>query len=204
LEAESFRLTHAADKSQVFANAVVIETETTSLTGLERVPVRLVDGYPQFTNGDALALVSVITRNQASQCVGIVKKLGLESGAYASSFAHDSHNLVVVGRDAKEMSVAANLVREIGGGIVVVRNYKPIAVMKLPVFGLLSDDTLPNIVRDSQAIDDALRLLGVKSRRPFLMLSLLALSVSPNFKFTDKGVIDTERRQLLPMWVAAS
>lgn len=203
LRVEDFRLTNRTTVSQVIANAVVIETETTSLTGLEPVPMRLVNGYPQFNAGDALAMVAVIARNKSSQCIGIVKNLGLHSGAYASSFAHDSHNLLVVGRDAEDMLRAANLVREIGGGIVVVRGHHPIAVMRLPVFGLLSDDTLLNIVRDSQSIDDALRALGVTSRRPFLMLSLLALSVSPNFKFTDKGVIDTERRQLLPAWSLA-
>jgi adenine deaminase len=70
----------------------------------------------------------------------------------------------------------------------------------LPVFGLISDAPLADIVREFDELEIALRDLGVSHQRPFLMLSLLALSVSPKFKFTDKGVIDTEARKLLPTY----
>ena len=183
---------------EVVANAVAIKSGVTSLTDLEHVPVRVENGYPRLD--DTCALVAVIARNRSSQSVGIVKDFGLRAGAVASSFAHDSHNLLVVGRDAAEMATAANAVREMGGGVAVVREDAVIAALRLPVLGLLSDAPLDDIVRDFDAMEDALRALGVQHQRPFLMLSLLSLSVSPKFKFTDKGVIDTERRQLLPAW----
>jgi len=187
-------------KGGVTANAVVVKSDVTSFTQLEKISVRVQDGFAKFSDNDSLALVAVIARNRSSQSVGVIKDLGLHHGAVATSFAHDSHNLLVVGRDAAEMSAAANFVHQMGGGIVIVRDGALIAKLELPVLGLLTDAPLDQLVADFNALEDALRSLGVKHQRPFLMLSLLSLSVSPNYKFTDKGVIDTEARRLLPTW----
>ncbi len=187
-------------RGEIIANAVTLLSATASTTDLARVPVRVANGFAQFEAGDALALVAVIARDNSSRSVGVLKDFGLRAGAVASSFAHDSHNLLVVGRDANDMAVAANTVREINGGVAVVREGKPVATLRLPVFGLVSDAPLAELVHDFDALENVMRDLGVAHQRPFLILSLLALSVSPKFKFTDKGVIDTERRQLLPPW----
>ena len=96
------------------------------------------------------------------------------------------------------MASAANAVRDMGGGVAAVRDGKRIATLHLPVLGLLSDAPIGEIEQEFDALENALRDLGVRHARPFLMLSLLALSVSPNFKFTNKGVMDTEARKLLP------
>lgn len=187
-------------RASVTANAVVVKSDVTSFTQLEKISVKVKDGYPQFADHDALALVAVIARNRSSQAIGMIKNLGLSAGAAATSFAHDSHNLLVIGRDAAEMSAAANFVHQMGGGIAVVRDGALVAKLELPVLGLLTENPLDQLVANFNALEDALRALGVKHQRPFLMLSLLSLSVSPNYKFTDKGVIDTEARSLLPTW----
>ena len=195
--ANDFRLT-SNGATQVTANAVVVKNPTTSLTDLERVPVQIEGGYPRLD--DTLALLAVIARDGSSKAVGIIKDFGLRAGAVASCFAHDSHNLIVVGHDANDMAIAANTVREINGGVAVVRDGKLVTTLHLPVFGLISDAPLEDIVREFDELEIALRDLGISHQRPFLMLSLLALSVSPKFKFTDKGVIDTEARKLLPTY----
>jgi adenine deaminase len=198
--ARDFRFVPDGGGGQVTANAVVLKSTTVFLTDLERVPVRVVDGYAELEAG--LALVAVVARDGSSKSVGVVKDFGLDAGAVASTFAHDSHNLLIVGRNAAEMARAANSVRETGGGIVVVAEGEVIAMLRLPLLGLLSDAPLDEIVRDFKAVEGALLDLGVRHERPFFMLSLLALSVSPKFKFTDKGVVDTEARRLLPPWDA--
>ncbi len=190
-----FRMTEAVTGT-VAANVVVVVNATTSATDLERVPVRVENGYPRLD--DALALVAVIARDGSSKSIGVIKDFGLRAGAVASSFAHDSHNLLVVGREANDMASAANAVRDMGGGVAAVRDGKRIATLHLPVLGLLSDAPIGEIEQEFDALENALRDLGVRHARPFLMLSLLALSVSPNFKFTNKGVMDTEARKLLP------
>lgn len=184
--------------TQVTANAVVVKNATSSLTDLERVPLQIENGFPKLA--DTLALLAVIARDGSSKAVGIIKDFGLRAGAVASCFAHDSHNLLVVGHDANDMAIAANTVREINGGVAVVREGKLVTTLRLPVFGLISDAPLEDIVREFDELEIALRDLGISHQRPFLMLSLLALSVSPKFKFTDKGVIDTEARKLLPTY----
>ena len=195
--APDFRMASTND-DLITANAVVLLSASASTTGLERISLRVVDGQPNLS--DALALVAVAARDGSSMSVGIIKDFGLNVGAVATSFAHDSHNLLVVGRDAADMATAANAVREIGGGVAIVRAGKIITTLHLPIFGLVSDGPIAELVLEFDALETALRDLGIRHQRPFLMLSLLALSVSPNFKFTDKGVIDTERRMLLPSW----
>lgn len=190
-------------RGRLTANAVVVKSDTISLTDLARVSVPSAGGYVTLKDNAALAFVAVIARDRSSAAVGVVQDLGLSAGAVASSFAHDSHNLLVCGRSAAEMAAAANAVHAMGGGVAVVRDGVVIAKLPLPVLGLLSDASLDAITHDFAAVEQALRGLGVRHKRPFLMLSLLALSVSPKFKFTDKGVIDTERRELLPTWEAA-
>jgi adenine deaminase len=199
--AGDFRLAPGHSGEQVTANAVVLKSTTIFLTDLARVPVRVVDGCAELEAG--LALIAVVARDGSSKSVGVVKDFGLRAGAVASTFAHDSHNLLIVGREAAEMALAANAVREIGGGVVAAAGGQVIAALHLPVLGLLSDAPLDQIVRNFGAVDGALRDLGVQHERPFFMLSLLALSVSPKFKFSDKGVVDTEARRLLPPWDAA-
>lgn len=195
--AQDFRMT-PGDYKQVIANTVVLVSATASTTNLERIRLRVEEEQPHLT--DELALVSVVARDGSSKSMGIIKDFGMNAGAVASSFAHDSHNLLVVGRDATDMATAANTVHEMRGAVAVVRAGQVIATLHLPIFGLISDAPLADLVGEFDTLETALRDLGIRHQRPFLMLSLLALSVSPNFKFTDKGVIDTERRLLLPPW----
>ncbi len=195
-----FRFIGNDETRRVIANAVVIKSAVTSLTDLAHVAVDVEHGYAKFSQADALALVAVIARNRSAQSVGIVQNLGLHSGAVASSFAHDSHNVIVVGRAAAEMAMVANAVHDMGGGVAVGYHGKVIAKLHLPFFGLLSDAALDDIAHDFAHVERAMRDLGMRHERPFLMFSLLALSVSPKYKFTDKGVVDVEARQLLPTW----
>jgi adenine deaminase len=169
---------------------------------LEHVPLILENGFPDWdaggNAGGDLALIAVFARNGSSRCVGIVKDLGLRRGAYAASFTHDSHNLVAAGRDPADLALAANETLRQGGGLVVVENGRAAARLVLPVFGLLSDAPFESVARDLEAVEEALCRLGMTRRRPFLMLSLLTLSVSPYYKITDRGIVDTEGRRLLP------
>ncbi|MCL4247929.1 MAG: amidohydrolase family protein [Anaerolineae bacterium] len=202
LEPKAFRLTPAQPgTTPVMANAVVIQNALTTLTQLEQISVTVDhDGNPVFEDGDALALASIFARDGSSQMVGIIKNTGLEAGAFASTVAHDCHNLLVIGRDAVSMSRAAQEVHALGGGVAVARNDDLLASLPLPYFGLLSDAPVPEVAQKLEAIEIALRGLGMTHQRPFLLLSIMSLSVSPFVKFTDRGVIDTELRQLLPPW----
>jgi adenine deaminase len=187
-----------APAAQWIANAVRMDNHFNSLSSLEQVPLAVEDGFARFTPDDNLALVAIFARGGTSRCVGILKNLGIVSGAAATSMAHDSHNLLVIGRDVEAMVRAANAVFAMSGGVAVATSAAVTAALELPVFSLISDRPVGAVAEGMEQVEHALFQLGIQHRRPFLLLSLLSLSVSPYYKFTDKGVVDTENRALLP------
>ncbi len=131
---------------------------------------------------------------------GFVKGFGIESGAIAESIAHDTHNIMVTGASYEDMAVAVNRVIEMGGGIALSKNGRIIDELRLPVGGLITDELTGSEV--SQKISDLERKakedLGCKVHAPFMHLSFLALSTSPKWKITDKGIVDVENFEILP------
>jgi len=184
------------------ANVVVIDNERTSLTRLEQIPLELDDGFPVWPSNEDLACVTIVARDGSRASTGVVKNLGLRRGAFAASFAHDSHNLLIIGRRREEMVSAANEVIRRRGALVVQEGGRIAAALDLPVFGLLSDEPFDAVADALAEVERELSRLGMTRERPFLMLSLLSLSVSPLYKFSDRGIVDTEARRLLPPFVA--
>ncbi len=131
--------------------------------------------------------------------LGLVSGSGLRRAALASTVAHDAHNLVVVGADDDDMAFAAQRLAELGGGIVVVDGGCVVAECPLPVAGLLSDQPLDVVVEQSRACNDAAQGLGWRGATPFLTLAFLALSVIPSLKLTDRGLVDVDRFELVPL-----
>lgn len=196
---EDFRLLPGgAGMMEATANVVRLDNRYNSLTSLEQVSLQLKDGYACFEEGDGLALAAVFARGGTSHSVGVLKDSGITSGAAATSMAHDSHNLLVIGREIEAMARAANAVHQMNGGVVAATTDEVIAALALPVFSLLADRPVEVVAEDMERVERALYHLGMTHKRPFLLLSLLSLSVSPYYKFSDKGVVDTEQRSLLP------
>ena len=150
-----------------------------------------------------LAKIAVVERHHATGRVGkgLVTGFGLREGAFASTVAHDAHNLVVVGVDDADMAVCAARLAEIGGGIVVARDGAIAGELALPVAGLLADAPVERVVADLEACHERLREQGVTVGAPFMTLSFLALSVIPALKITDRGLVDVERFELVGLGV---
>jgi len=148
-----------------------------------------------------LAKIAVVERHLATGRVGVgfVRGSGLRRGALASTVAHDAHNLVVLGVSDEDMLAAVARVVELGGGIVAVEDGRVLAECPLPVAGLLSDASLADVIAQSRACSDAAAALGWSGRTPFLTMSFLALSVIPALKITDRGLVDVERFELVPL-----
>jgi adenine deaminase len=128
-----------------------------------------------------------------------VKGFGIESGAIAESIAHDTHNLLVMGTNYSDMALAANRVREIGGGIALVSGGRVLDELRLPVGGLITDELSGHEVSAKlRELEDLARTkLGCKVHAPFMHLSFLALSTSPKWKITDMGIVDVENFEIL-------
>jgi adenine deaminase len=153
-------------------------------------------------NRDLLKMV-VIERHQGSgrKGFGFVRGLGLRKGALASTVAHDSHNLVVVGASDSDMVVAANTLRELGGGLVVVSDGQIRAQLPLPVAGLMTAASLEQVVAWKKEVNQAALELGATLEYPFMALSFLALPVIPKLKLTDQGLVDVESFTHVPLFV---
>ncbi len=148
-----------------------------------------------------LAKIAVIERHLGTGriAVGLVRGFGLRGGALASTVAHDAHNIVVVGVDDHAMARAVRRLYELGGGVVVVEQRGVRAELPLPVAGLLSTAPLADVVAGSRACVDAAGRLGCKLPSPFQTLAFLALSVIPKLKITDRGLVDVDRFQIVPL-----
>ena len=153
-------------------------------------------------NRDLLKIV-VIERHQGSgrKGFGFVRGLGLRKGALASTVAHDSHNLIVVGVSDSDMVVAANTLRELGGGLVVVSDGQVQAQLPLPVAGLMTAASLEQVVAWKKEVNQAALELGATLEHPFMALSFLALPVIPKLKLTDQGLVDVESFTHVPLFV---
>lgn len=195
--AGDFKLDSNGGSGDARAQVVVLQNQHSTITALEEATLRLRDGHAQFQADDDLALAAVIARDGSSRTAGVIGNTGLKAGAWASSVAHDCHNLLVIGRNPEAMAIAANAVHAMNGGVAVAAQGDILASMRLPYFGLLSDEPVAMVAQGLAEVEEAMRSIGARQTRPFLTFSIMSLSVSPYAKFTDKGIIDTESRQLI-------
>jgi adenine deaminase len=161
------------------------------------------DGVAVADPNRDLAKIAVFERHLQTGrvAVGFVRGFGLERGAFGSSVAHDAHNLVVAGVDDASILAATERLRELGGGLVVVDGGAVLAELPLPVAGLLSDRPLAEVLDASREVAASIRSLGVTFPQPVQMLAFLSLSVIPSLKITDRGLVDVERFELVPLAV---
>jgi adenine deaminase len=159
------------------------------------------DGHVVADPARDLAKIAVIERHHATGRVGLglVRGFGLAAGAFASTVAHDAHNLVVVGVDDRDMAVCAARAQELGGGLVVARDGAVAGELPLPIAGLLSDRPLEEVAVGLEGLQDLLATMGVAIEAPFMTLSFLALSVIPSLKITDRGLVDVDAFALVPL-----
>ncbi len=167
---------------------------------------------PTVSNGQVvsdpardLLKIAVVERHRGTGNVGLglVRGMGLKRGAIASSVAHDSHNLVVVGATDEEMRLALTAVADMGGGQVVVADGAVRAACPLPIAGLMSDRSLEEVRDQVEALTRAAHALGCGLSDPLMTLSFLALPVIPALKVTDRGLVDVDKFDLVPLFEGA-
>ena len=164
---------------------------------------RVEDGLAVADPSRDLAKIAVLERHLGTGRVGLgfVRGFGLARGAFGATLAHDAHNMVVVGVDDPSMARVVERLGELGGGIVVADGAEILSELPLPVAGLLSDRSLADVLAASRALNAAAQELGVAYPHPFQVLAFLALSVIPSLKITDRGLVDVDRFELVPLAV---
>lgn len=171
------------------------------LTTAEEVEVAARDGAVVADPARDLAKIAVVERHRATGRVGtgLVTGFGLRAGAFASTVAHDAHNVVVVGVEDADMGACVTRLGELGGGVCVVRDGAVLAELALPVAGLMSELPGGAVAAQLDAVQAELAALGVTLPEPVMALSFLALSVIPELKLTDRGLVDVARAAVVPL-----
>jgi adenine deaminase len=176
------------------------------LTDSRSATVPVVDGFARADVDADVCHMAVVERHAASGRIGrsFVQGFGLQSGAFASTVAHDAHNLVVVGADAASMAACVRRLAQIGGGIAVAAGGEIVGELALPVAGLMSERDAGEVAQALEQLTGRLREQGVTIDAPFMVLSFLALSVIPSLKLTDQGLVDVDRFELVDPFAASA
>ena len=149
-----------------------------------------------------LAKVALVERHKATGGIslGLVSGFGFNQPcAVASTVAHDSHHMLVVGTQESDMALAANKLAEVGGGQVVVKDGEVIGLVELNIAGLMSTEGVEEVAHKAKTVLDGFRACGCKLNNPNMQLSLLALVVIPDLRISDKGLVDVNHFEFVPV-----
>jgi adenine deaminase len=173
------------------------------ITGQRIMEALIWDGKAVADTSRDMLKIAVIERHTGSGNVGkgFVRGFGLKRGAIASSVAHDSHNIIVVGTNDEDMHAAIRVIVEMGGGLAAVYDKKVCADLALPIAGLMSLEPIPAVRDKIDRLIHAAREFGSTMHDPFMTLSFLALPVIPELKITDKGLVDVARFKMVSLFV---
>ncbi len=198
LDAGSFRIPAGPKKVRV-----IRAIPSQLLTGVDVVEPCVRDGSVVADPARDLVKIAVVERHHATGRIGLglATNLGLKRGAFASTVAHDAHNIVVLGVDDEDMAACAERLAAIGGGVVIADGGRVVEELPLPVAGLMSDRPLAEVHERLRSMERRLGTMGVTMAAPFMTLSFLALSVIPELKISDRGLVDVTRFELVPLGV---
>jgi len=201
LVASDFVLKTNSKAAKVKANVIgVIENQapTRHLT----FDVQPVNGEVQVDMGRDIAKIALVKRHKGMSgvTVGLMSGLGFtEKCAIASTVAHDSHHMIIVGTDEESMAVAGNSLARSGGGQVVVKNGKVIGQVELKIAGLMSTEKADVVAKKAETILAGFRACGCTLNNPNMQLSLLALVVIPELRISDMGLVDVTQFKFIPV-----
>lgn len=200
VNAELDRAAHDTMKVKTLTEADFEEERQRGLIGMINGEIVTTDnGYADKIDVTKDILkIAVVERHKNTGHIGIgyIQGYGLKSGAVATSISHDSHNIIVVGANEKDMAFAVNEVAKAHGGIVVANGEKVLAKLELPIAGIMSDEPLETINEKLETAKQKAYEIGVnKGIDPFMTLSFMALPVIPKLRLTTRGVIDVEKQK---------
>lgn len=187
------RITSTSNKTRairIFNNSIVTEEEIFDIP-----PSKVPD-----VNHDLLK-IAVVSRYDPNKSisVGAITGIGLKYGAMATSVGHDSHNMSVVGTNARDMVIAINRVIDLHGGIVIVNNGKVISELALPVAGLMSHLSMEEVAQRIKELKESVHSLGCVIDDPFMVLSFVQLAVIPKLRITNLGLVDVETHEFVSL-----
>lgn len=203
LAAEDFNVPSDSSEPVMVRVVGVIENQAPTRALTRALPVA--GGRIQIEPRQDVAHLALVERHKGTG--GVVN--GFVAGfqfnvpcAIASTVAHDSHHMIVVGTSREDMAAAANRLGEVGGGVVVFREGRELALVRLPIAGLMSDERAEKVAGDAAAMVQGFRDCGCTLNNAFMQLSLLALVVIPELRISDLGIVDVTKFEVVPLVVS--
>ena len=188
---ESFRI--AAPKGADAVSTRVIEIIPNRVGNFERVmALKVRDGLVEADPAQDVMKMCVFERHHATgtRGVGFVKGFGFKKGAMAQTVAHDAHNLLVAGTNDADMALAANTLIECGGGLCAVADGEVLALVPLPIAGLMSELPVEGVAERIEALGRAWQEMGCTINSPYMTMALIPLACLPELRLTNRGLVD--------------
>ncbi|WP_188456252.1 adenine deaminase [Virgibacillus oceani] len=202
LQVDDFKIKPPVETGMIGLNTMEMTEIGTTQKGV--LEVQVTDGTIRDLPADYV-FVSVTGRHgqQREPFIGVLKNSGIRSGAYATTVAHDSHNLVVAGKNANDMLLAAQQLQKSGGGLCLVEDGKVMAQVDLPIAGLMAAEPIEELAPKVEEFNKVAKSMGVKvgRRSPSMALSSLTLTVIPEIRISDLGLVDVKSQELIPLYV---
>ena len=203
VHAEQFRVLSASSTAEeVTAHVIGIIENQAPTRHLQMRLKRQTDGQVLPDRAQDVCRLALVERHRGTGEIvnGFVHGFGLNVPcAIAATVAHDSHHLIVVGTDESDMAQAVNRLAQVGGGVVVIRQGQELALVELPIAGLMSSERAEVVAAKSSAMVSAMRACGCTLNNAYMQLSLLALVVIPELRISDMGLVDVTQFKHIPV-----
>ncbi|EKE03569.1 MAG: hypothetical protein ACD_20C00183G0007 [uncultured bacterium] len=198
IELDDFKIKAESSRAKVIN---IIPKQLITKCSIEDITVE--DEFAKASPENDILKIAVIERHSASGNMGLgfVRGFGLKSGAIASTVAHDSHNMVVIGTNDADMYFAAVELVKSQGGKIVVENGKTLEHLPLPIAGLISNQNIETVIEKLDNLAKCSKDLGCQLDDPFMSMAFLSLPVIPELKITDKGLIDVNKFEITSVFV---
>ena len=198
----SFKIAAPAGRSSVKAR--VIEIIPNRVGNYERVmDLKIKDGFAEADPARDIMKMAVFERHHATGTVGrgFVKGFGFQKGAMAQTVAHDAHNLLVAGTNDEDMALAANTLIECGGGLCAVADGKVLALVPLPIAGLMNDLPVEQMAELVDRLSAAWKEMGCVINSPYMTMALIPLACLPELRLTNRGLVDCRSFSFVDLFV---
>ncbi len=201
--AEDFEVCAPEGANQARVRVIGVVENQAPTKALE-ADLNVVDGVVEGDEAQDVCQIALVERHKASGQVtnGFVSGFGYRGKmAMASTVAHDSHHMIVVGTDRAHMAMAANRLQEIGGGVVVFQEGRETALVELPIAGLMSDAPAKEVAAKAEQMVTAMQACGCELNNAYMQHSLLALVVIPEIRISDLGIVDVREFEVVDLFV---
>ncbi|QBK30520.1 adenine deaminase [Roseitalea porphyridii] len=203
LAAEDFRIEAPVNEGRVDVRVIgVIENQAP--TRAMQATLDVEGGIVRMDRPNDVCQIALVERHRGTGAVtnAFVSGFGYTGDcAMASTVAHDSHHMIVVGTNHEDMATAANMLGEVGGGVVMVSNGEVLALVELPIAGLMSDERAEIVAQKADRLGEAMRQMGCTLNNAYMQHSLLALVVIPELRISDVGLVDVTTFETVDVFV---